>query len=509
MTMRTNQNKDLPIVFIPEPELAFAHGQFAIDPRDGLTLFGPHTLKSVPAGRIGLIGSAQGNARSLQWLSAIQKPVYSLDKDVARPFFPGFESAFSLKLNLEHIVSLNIDEKKLTQYLHYEDSHQRIHNLANLFADLLVKYKDEEEVPVTVWLVTIPDDIYTYGRPKSKIPKAPENIKTGIKDKYSRTAAMLFEDQNELQEAYKYELDFHNQLKAKLLKHRIVTQVVRESTIAFRDFKNKYGQPIRDLVKFESAIAWNIGTTLYYKMGGTPWKLARVRERVCYIGLVYKRLETSVDKRIACCAAQMFLDSGDGLVFRATTGRWYNDETNEYHLNEQAAFDLLDKAITTYCEKNNQQPPAQIFIHAKTFFNDEEWGGFMRAAGGRTSLVGVRIRTDSHFKLYRQFKYPAPRGLVFIEDARRAFLWSKGFIPKIETVVGLETPNPLSVDIVKGEENIQVVCRDVLMLTKLNYNSCMYGDGLPVTLRFADSIGEIMTAGPVNEISVLPFKHYI
>lgn len=35
---------------------------------------------------------------------------------------------------------------------------------------------------------------------------------------------------------------------------------------------------------------------------------------------------------------------------------------------------------------------------------------------------------------------------------------------------------------------------DVLALTKLNYNISIFGDGLPVTLRFADSVGEILTA---------------
>jgi hypothetical protein len=32
---------------------------------------------------------------------------------------------------------------------------------------------------------------------------------------------------------------------------------------------------------------------------------------------------------------------------------------------------------------------------------------------------------------------------------------------------------------------------DILSLTKLNYNSCRHSDGLPVTLKFADAVGEI------------------
>ena len=44
-------------------------------------------------------------------------------------------------------------------------------------------------------------------------------------------------------------------------------------------------------------------------------------------------------------------------------------------------------------------------------------------------------------------------------------------------------------------EIVQVL-NDILALTKLNYNACLFGDGSPVTLRFADSVAEILTAGP-------------
>ncbi len=70
-------------------------------------------------------------------------------------------------------------------------------------------------------------------------------------------------------------------------------------------------------------------------------------------------------------------------------------------------------------------------------------------------------------------------------------------------------PNPLSIEIIRGESEIETVSKDVLALTKLNYNTCSYGDGLPVTLKFAESIGEILTAGKDVKSSVLPFKHYI
>ena len=73
----------------------------------------------------------------------------------------------------------------------------------------------------------------------------------------------------------------------------------------------------------------------------------------------------------------------------------------------------------------------------------------------------------------------------------------------------METPNPIDIVITRVETNIDIVSRDILSLTKLNYNACIYGDGVPVTLKFADSIGEILTAGKDIKTGVLPFKHYI
>jgi hypothetical protein len=52
--------------------------------------------------------------------------------------------------------------------------------------------------------------------------------------------------------------------------------------------------------------------------------------------------------------------------------------------------------------------------------------------------------------------------------------------------------------------------RDVLALTELNYNACIFADGEPVTLKFADRVGEILTAGPIGtDTPPLPFQFYI
>jgi hypothetical protein len=70
-------------------------------------------------------------------------------------------------------------------------------------------------------------------------------------------------------------------------------------------------------------------------------------------------------------------------------------------------------------------------------------------------------------------------------------------------------PNPLLVEIHRGEADIELVMTDVLGLTKINFNACVFADGLPVTLKFADAVGDILTAAPVGDLPPLPFRHYI
>ena len=113
-------------------------------------------------------------------------------------------------------------------------------------------------------------------------------------------------------------------------------------------------------------------------------------------------------------------------------------------------------------------------------------------------------------KLFRLGATNVPRGLLWVANERRAYLWTKGYIPRLQTYPGREVPNPIAIDVVQGFADIRVVANDIMSLTKLNYNACIYSDGLPVTLRFASAIGEILTAGPVaSDLPPLPFRYYI
>ena len=501
------------LLFLEEPTLTFHHQQAVEDPRDGLTLFGPLD-KGKPFGiHIGVIGTQRGVEYFKDWSTRIQGRLVDSGDPIARPPFPGFETVFRIPWAVDPIVTINVTDQELARTVNLDDRHQRVHKTVSLFADKLLQSLRSEDNTPDLWFIVEPDVVYENCRPKSNVG-AELRIKTAnrLNPRYARrlkNAPSLFEEDNTAAIAYHYDVDFHNQLKARLLESRALTQVVRESTIAPLEGVPGVDRPKRNVADFQAAIAWNICTAGFYKAGGRPWKLDGIRDGVCYLGMVFKKDTTQADPRTACCAAQMFLDSGDGVVFRGAVGPWYTPDAGEFHLSRAAARQLATLALTAYEEKATR-PPTELFVHGKVGFDDEEWRGFLDAVDTtKTTVVGVRIQEERDFRIYSPGTRPVLRGLAYLRNAGSALLFTRGYTPRLRTYVGREVPRPLRIDISRGDADIKIVLADILALTKLNYNTCLLADGVPVTLRFADSIGEILTAGPIPDETPLPFRHYI
>jgi hypothetical protein len=501
------------LTLINEPKILFGYSQKIEDPRDGLTLFGP-IENNIPYGIMnGVVSTRAGLEKFKEYLKSLQKPIFNANNNT-RPFFPGFEAVFRSKWDVDKIVYKEVTDSEIGKLLYHEDNHTRTYDLVSLFTEKIISAVENEDAKADVWFVIIPDEIYKYCRPKSTLPD--ELVTINRKTRKSAAQKMLktqtpsiFGFINEENEPFKYDAHFHHQLKARLLHKAIPTQILRESTIDWRNHKKSNGLYYRDFSKIEGHLAWSLSTAAFYKTGGRPWKLADIREGVCYVGLVYKKDERSGDTRNACCAAQMFLDSGDGTVFRGAVGPWYNDVTKEFHLRKPQAKDLMSLVVETYKEKKGDYPK-ELFIHAKTKFDNIEWQGFVESVPETTNLVGISINDKKALKLFRyDSDFPILRGLAYIQSDRSGYLWTKGYVPRLETSLSMEVPNPLFIEISKGKFDIKTVFEDILALTKLNYNACIYGDGIPVTLRFANAIGEILTASPLKKIPPLAFKYYI
>ena len=494
---------------IPEPALAFGFGQTAEHPKDGLFLFGPPASNQNPARMdVGVIGTAEGIERYERWVRSIGATIDAPEKgrQENKMMWPGFEAVFGIPWPGKPYTSCMINGDELSRRIRIENRHEAIFNAVQLYEETLRKYLDEEEARPKLWFAVVPEEVFRYGRPKSVVPKElrePSSALLGKKGAMSvREKGSLFAEEMDAITIYEYELNFHNQLKARLLDTRQVIQVARETTLTPED-----DGPRRSL-QDPASVAWNLSTTSFYKADGKPWRIAEVREGVCYVGLVFKLLENVKGRDNACCGAQMFLGSGDGVVFKGAVGPWYSETEKSFHLSKEKAAELMALVVDAYVGKHGK-PPNELFIHGQIRFDRDEWSGFASTVPAGTKLVGVQIRRQNEIKLFRYGKKPVLRGTAIITSARSAYLWTVGFIPRLETYPGREVPNPITVDIVRGDADLDVVLADLMALTKLNFNSATFSDGLPVTLRFADLVGEILTAGPSDMKAPLPFKFYI
>ncbi len=172
----------------------------------------------------------------------------------------------------------------------------------SLYSDAIADHlRDDSETHIDVWMAVVPEEVSKYCRPKSKVGRAEAQRSDVLMNKSAATRLLrdpgLFEDDNRSAEIYLYELDFHNQLKARLLVHKAAVQVVRETTLAPEEFFKSNGMPLRAL-QDPATLAWNLATTCYFKAGGKPWQLANVRPGVCYVGVVFKEDAPSAEPGI-------------------------------------------------------------------------------------------------------------------------------------------------------------------------------------------------------------------
>lgn len=506
----------LDLIDVAEPDLIFGYGQRMEHPKDGLLLFGPLNL---PQGagrlRIGLVATAEGKRRYSMYVAQLAKPIRpKKPDDPNHTMFPGFQAVFGVEWPSKPEIWLEIDGVELARAIRIEDRHQAVHKAVSFYADAVITHlRVESEADVDLWVAVVPEEVYRYCRPKSVIEKSERETREVLMDKAAATRLLrqpgLFEEDNKWAELYLYEVDFHNQLKARLLEHKAAVQVVRETTLAPEEFLKENGMPLRGL-QDPATLAWNLATTCFFKAGGKPWQLGASRAGVCYVGIVFKKDLSSPEPGNACCGAQMFLDSGDGVVFRGAVGPWVTESKFDFHLPKEKAKALMRMVVDAYRKNHTGEAPKELFIHGKTRFSEEEWEGFKETVPEDTNVVCVRIREDFTMKLYRHGTRNVARGTAWMKSAHVAYLWTKGFVPRLQTYAGREVPNPLLIEVCRGTADIRLVMADVLALTKLNYNACIYGDGLPVTLRFADEVGEILTAAPrKNELPPLPFRYYI
>jgi len=285
--------------------------------------------------------------------------------------------------------------------------------------------------------------------------------------------------------------DLHHLLKARTMEFRIPIQLILPSTYdeskARKQKRAGTPRPLQD----EATRAWNIFSALYYKAGGTPWRLVRdpAQLSACFVGISF--FESLDRSRLTTSMAQVFNELGEGVVVRGGAASLSKDD-RQPHLSGDDCRKLIADALARYRDVHFTLP-ARIVIHKSSPFSPEEEAGAKQAVQEERIAVHDLVHlTDSDIRLYRDGIYPPLRGTFLQTSARSGVLYTKGSVPFFETYPGMYVPRPVSIKIAAGDQTPSVHAKEILALTKMNWNSTQFDGGMPLTLTAAHGVGNVL-----------------
>lgn len=498
-----------------EPRLNFEGRRRCEDPKTGLTLFGPAGLDKTPRQtiRLGIIGTGETIQRLLTWLDAARRPVSAGSNrrgmgydPLFAPDFPGFSHDTVFQCAVETSTSLQevLTEREIEKAIDSSDFSARVKGIVDLVASRLAVLADREPAPDVV-VCAMPEIVDLacgpQGRADRKIARAltkSQRATQRLETRAKMSGQLLLgytDDEEEAASASGY-WDFHNALKVRAMNYSLPTQLVWESTLA--GTRN---------TQDPATIAWNFFTALYYKAGNVPWELDFDAAGTCFVGVTFYRESPDPQAITRTSLAQIFSETGEGLVLKGEPVRWDKDRDRRPHLSEEASARLVTQSLTMY-EKHFGRTPSRVVVHKTSRFWPEELRGF------RAGLEGVKsfdlLTLDRRgIRFLRLGKEPPIRGTV-VELARRNYLiYTRGYIPFLRGYPGMRVPNPLEVIEHHGDSTAEKVCSEILALTKLNWNNCGFASGSPITIAFSKQVGRILTELPTGQPRETKYRFFM
>ena len=199
------------LLYLPDSKLVFGGGHETVDPRDGLTLFGPKDLAIGRQPRIGVIGTPTGISLYKSFVARLARPFISPKKQ-QRPSFPGFEAVFGVPWSPEPAYTCTIDPNTLDMLLKLENVKERTSSTVMLYLNEILKVKREEEVPLDLWIIITPKMVRERCRANAP-SKVNKEHQQHIKN-YGGTQPSIFPKDNSytehLESIYDYHSDFHH-----------------------------------------------------------------------------------------------------------------------------------------------------------------------------------------------------------------------------------------------------------------------------------------------------------
>jgi hypothetical protein len=477
--------------FIEEPPLAFHQNNLHIDIRAGLSSFGAFDKGStgvpVPI-RIGVIGTTATVDGLRDWLEHCEDGVASDEQKLKalRPVFPGMtQQVFATSLELSDAATRTKTRHELSAALGKADPLPRV---VDIFMDHARDLAGKSGLHVLI--VAPPPEVFALGdAPSAHVADPPIDE--------------LQEPAPEQEPSPLSTLNFHDLFKAQAIDLQLPCQLSRPDTYGAAVVGRVCGRRLQD----KATTAWNFHTALYYKAGGVPWRLARQPAvlTTCYVGVSFFKSVTG--DKLMTSVAQVFDERGEGLIVQGGSASYDKDDRSP-HLSKEDAKELLANGLASY-RREHKNMPARLVMHKTSYFNAEEKAGFRQAAEDEKlnvlDLVTVR-RSGS--RVLRVGTSPMVRGTAMLFDGQSGIVYLKGTVPYFQVYPGAYIPRALEFAREDGETSASELARELVGLSKLNFNNTQFDSGDPIIVRAARRVGDILKHVPQGKKVNARFRYF-
>ena len=430
----------------------------SIHPLKGLKSFGPYDYSfenknNLPVIKIALISPRSGFNNVVEHLNGLSQSKQPTTEKNYLIEYPGFSEVYKKYLEVpncpEDKLSVLIEDKEIdgkTQVEFYEILKRKINYFDTLKGDfdLLVIY----------------------------FPAKWENFRELKND-----------------EVY---FDLHDSIKIFCAKKNIKVQFIEDKSIRYQD---------------QAKVRWCLSLAIYVKANGNPWKNQVIAPNTAFIGIGYA-IKRGQRSRLVIGCSQLFDSSGRGLRFllHPIENPVYYGKTP--FMSKEDARRLILKLRDVYFRMDPNLKLDKLVVHKTTHFTGEEMEGIAQATEGIEKVELLQIQQYSSWRGIRTNKwqnqidahsYPILRGTSLQLDNYSFLLWTHGSIMHNELAGinrnyyqgGRGIPVPLIIRRFRGNDTYKIVVKEILNLTKMNWNGCQMYKKFPVTLDFSKTLSEI------------------
>lgn len=301
--------------------------------------------------------------------------------------------------------------------------------------------------------------------------------------------------------------DLHDSLKLYCVKKNIKVQVIEDKSINYFD---------------PAKVRWWLSLSLYVKANGTPWRNQIVTDSTAFIGLDFSIQKINAQTKYVLGSSQIFDSSGQGLRFLLQPIEQPVFYGKNPFMSKEDARRLILKLKEAYYRIDGNSKLDKLVIHKVLHYSHDEMEGISQALDGIDNVELLQIQKYSNWRAIRGQKnshtekitihgFPIQRGTVIQLDDFSFLLWTHGSVMDNNVAgtsrnyyqSGRGIPAPLLIRRFRGKDPIETTAKEILALTKMNWNGGELYKTLPVTLDFSKRLSRY--AKQAETLQAIPY----